>query len=765
MSRESDSSSSGPREGSGGAAYPSGTPPYGSRQYPSPSPVQDAPQGGSGDGQARAAAKPEEPKTETTLTTRIKINIPGSRPIPPVVMRTPVAEDGVPAPRSGEDAAAERTSALPRVDFTPTPERGVPAEPGGTKETSEPREKKSGKSEGERTSDWFSPRKPKGGGSSATGGMPTRPKPSAPAPAPETTQQFPAPDTTQGFAAPDTTQGFAAPDTTQGFPAPDTTQGFPAPDTTQGFPAPDTTQGFPAPQPGGGPVADLPYFTDGQAPAAGQPEPGGSTTGPATGDMFMPSAPGAGQRDSELLAPPGPGLASDPYGGDRQSPPGGVGPLAGAGAAAQPPTPPGGSPLSGNLGATTGAGPLTGPGAGQAGDLGTEPSSSPFRDPEPTPGGGVPPTQVSSDTLVSGVPVVPPAEGRAKPPSPPAAGGPGAPAPGGDSAPPSAPAPSAPKAGKPKKKGRSKVVMAAGLLFVVVGGAYAAGLVMNHADVPNGTTVLGVDIGGTSKEVAVDKLDTALGKRTTAPLTVSVDGQQKEIKPSVAGLALDTEATVRNVAGRDYNPVTVIGSLFGGTHEADPAVTVDEEKLRDALERLAGDSGTAREGGITFTSGRAVPVYGKEGKALDVDKAVKAVSDAFRQRAETGQNKAITLPVSVRRPTVSKAEVDKKMKSFAEPAMSGLVTVQTDPQHSIPFGPDKSLPKILSMRVVDGQLVEHYNLTVLKELYGSTFDGVLLERGDGSKKPVTPEDVESALRMALRGKTPSERIGIIGKEN
>ncbi|WP_413807356.1 hypothetical protein [Streptomyces sp. OE57] len=748
MSRESDSSSSGPREGSGGAAYPSGTPPYGSRQYPSPNPTQEAPQGAAEDGQARAAAKPEEPKTETTLTTRIKINIPGSRPIPPVVMRTPVAEDGVPAPRSGgDDDAPERTSALPRADFSPTPERGVPAESGGANEPSEGRERKSGKGDGERTSDWFAPRKPRSG-SSATGSTPKPPVP-------------PAPDTTQGFPAPDTTQGFPAPDTTPGFPSPETTQGFPSPETTQGFPAPDTTQGFPVPQQGGGPVADLPYFTDAQAPS-GHPEPTGPTTGPATGDMYVPpSGPGAGPRDSDLLAPPGPGHAGGPYGGDPQTPPGGVGPLAGGGPAGQPPTPPGGSPLSGSLGATTGVGPLTGPGAGSADGLGADPSPSLFRDPEPTPTGGVPPEQVSSDTLVSGVPVVPSAEGRAKPPSPPVPGGPGASAPGGDSA----PAPSAPKAGKPKKKGRSKVVMAGGLLFVIAGGAYAAGLVMNHADVPNGTTVLGVDIGGTSKEVAVDKLDSTLGKRTTAPLTVSVDGQEKEIKPSVAGLALDTEATVRDVAGRDYNPVTVIGSLFGGTHEAEPAVTVDEEKLRDALVRLAGHSGTAREGGISFTSGKAVPVYGKEGKGLDVDKAVKAVSDGFQLRAETGQNKAITLPVTIKRPTVSKAEVDRKLKSFAEPAMSGLATVQTDAQHSIPFGPDKSLPKILSMRVVDGKLVEHYDLAVLKQLYGSTFDGVLLERGDGSKKPVTPEDVESALRLALRGKTPSERIGVIGKDN
>ncbi|QKV92733.1 peptidoglycan binding domain-containing protein [Streptomyces sp. NA02950] len=733
MSRESDSSSSGPRGGSGGAAYPSGTPPYGSRQSPSLNRTQEAPQGASGEGEARAAAKPEEPKTETTLTTRIRINIPGSRPIPPVVMRTPVGEDGVPAPRSGEDDSPnERTGAVPRPEAAAAPE-AAPAETGA-----DGPDGRGAKGDGERTSDWFAPRKSKGNAS--TGNTPRPPA------GPETTQAFPAPpgpEITQGFPVP------PGPETTQGFPVP------PGPETTPGFPAPsgpETTQGFPAPPIGGAPTADLPYFTD--APAGGgfpgDPEPNGATTGPATGDMLMPPGLGGGPHDDELPPPPG-GHLPGPFDSDQRTPPGGVGPLGHGGPGAQPPTPPGGSPLSGSLGATTGTGPL--------GGLGGEPDTDRplFRDPDPTPGGGVPPEQISSDTLVSGVPVVPPAESL--PPSPPVGGGPAAPA--GDSGPPSTPAPSAPAAGKPKKKGRSKLVMLVALLVVVGGGAYSAGLVMNHADVPNGTTVLGVDIGGTSKEAAVEKLDSELGNRTTAPLKVSVDGEQKEIKPSVAGLALDTETTVRNVAGRDYNPLTVIGSLFGGTHEAEPEVTVDEEKLRDALERLAGTSGTAREGTINFTSGRAVPVYGKAGKALDVDRAVAAVSDAYRERAETGKDKVIKLPVSVKQPTVSKAEVDNKMKTFAKPAMSGLVTVQTDPQHSLPLSPGRSLPKILSMRVVNGKLVEHYDLAVLKQLYGSTFDGVLIERGTGAKRPVSPQDVVVALSKALVGKSASERIGVI----
>ncbi|EFE77373.1 predicted protein [Streptomyces filamentosus NRRL 15998] len=112
MSRETDSSSSGP-QGRGGAAYPSGTPPYGSRQYPSLHPSQD---GSDENPESVDPPRPEEPKTETTLTTRIRINIPGSRPIPPVVMRTPMAESDI---SGGGRSDTERTGATPRPGTPP----------------------------------------------------------------------------------------------------------------------------------------------------------------------------------------------------------------------------------------------------------------------------------------------------------------------------------------------------------------------------------------------------------------------------------------------------------------------------------------------------------------------------------------------------------------------------------------------------------------------------------------------------------------------
>ncbi len=100
------------------------------------------------------------------------------------------------------------------------------------------------------------------------------------------------------------------------------------------------------------------------------------------------------------------------------------------------------------------------------------------------------------------------------------------------------------------------------------------------------------------------------------------------------------------------------------------------------------------------------------------------------------------------------------MKEFAEPAMSALATVQTDAAHSINFGP-VSLPNILGVKAVDGKLVDTYDLDALKEAYGTTFDGVLITRGTGKKTAVTPEDVVSALRQALRGKSTGDRTAVI----
>ncbi|MFJ7259251.1 hypothetical protein ACIQV2_03615 [Streptomyces globosus] len=604
------------------------------------------------------------PKTETTLTTRIRINIPGSRPIPPVVVRKPVAE------AEAEADAAAAPADRPRAE--PEPPRTSAAAP-APEPAAEPEAQ---------ANNWFAPRKPPqaAAASSAAPAAPALPKrtpaaegpaPALPAPAPAAAEPLPvrtpAPPVRGG--AP---QGFAPPAARAAGGAP---QGFAPPPPA---PAGPGLAGPPVPPPAG--------------PGAGV----GATQG-------FPAFPGDGGPVTEPFpafdAPEGPGRPAGPTGGPAL----GSFPVDGPRADASPHWP----------GPDTGAAPRT---------------------PVPPPG-----------------PAAPSGPGA---PSGPAAAAPRAPKPSADR--PAPPRPAKAAAPKPTKvaKARSKLVLLGGGVVSLLAVAYGAGLLLNHSDVPKGTTVLGVDISG-SRDEAVAKLQTAFGNRAATPLQLTVGGKPVELKPEKAGLSLDAQTTVRNAAGSDYNPVTVIGSLLGNERVADPVMPVDEEKLQVALQELAGTAGTVTEGTIKFDTGKAVAVPGKAGTTLDTGASAELVTKAFRDMVATGSAAAVELPVTTKEPAVNQAELDRAMKEFAEPAMSGIATVKAGPK-SIPFGP-KSLPKILSMQAVDGKLVEKYDLEALKAIYGNSFDGVLITRGTGEKTPVSPQDVAGALGKALRGKTTAER--------
>ncbi|MFK4692017.1 hypothetical protein [Streptomyces pristinaespiralis] len=723
MSRETDSSSSGP-QGRGGAAYPSGTPPYGSRQYPSLHP-QDAP-----DEAAEAPEQqPEEPRTETTLTTRIRINIPGSRPIPPVVMRTPMSDvDARPASGGSGTSAGSRASggagAPGGSGGAGTAEResertGSTPRPGAARETAGP----AGPATEEKpaTSDWFAPRKPAAGATPAAG----TPTPGAAAPTSPAGPPAPGGPAGNGGAGASGAGGAGS--------AP--RSGLAALAEQAG--APGAPPGPSAPRPGasgGGPGA--PGQGNGFAPGRNTPPlgvrppgapdrdggPTGPTSGPVTGSMPLGQRPGAPvpgintprmSDDTAVLTPQKPAPESD----------GGHGHVSGDTLTSGIPVVPGGGHRS----------PFPPPGGLQTGP-GTGPNPILSR-PGPQAGDG--------DFSVPEFPA-----------GPGGSGGPVVPGPSAEPAARPAPRPA------PAKKGRSKLVLVGAGVVGLLGIAYGAGLLLNHSDVPKSTTVLGVDIGGGTRDEAVNKLDATLGERAKAPLQLSVGGKKAELHPDKAGLSLDSQATVRAAAGSDYNPVSVIGSLFGGERVAEPVIVVDEEKLSVALADLAGTAGSSSDGTIRFEPNKAVAVPGKPGETLDVGRSMISVKDAYRAQVQTGQPDLVELPVATRQPTITQAELDRAMKEFAEPAMSGLITIKAGGK-SIQFGPAKSLPKILSMKPIDGRLVEVYDKKAIEQLLEGVFDGIMITKGDGKKHEVSADDVAQAMGPALRGKTPVERTAVI----
>ncbi|MFF1299044.1 MULTISPECIES: hypothetical protein [unclassified Streptomyces] len=842
MSRETDSPSSGPN-GRGGAAYPSGTPPYGT-----PMASDD------GTDAVRSGTQSEERKTETTLTTRIRINIPGSRPIPPVVVRTPVADAEPTAPAAAEAPAP----GAPTGTVAPPADPAPPAE--------------------EKASNWFAPRKsgpPKGGqgggatnGAGAPGGSGAAPAGSGAAPG--GARPGPAAGRPGGVVGAMSVPGGSRPGGgTNGAGLPGATGGPVAPGHGGGTGSFDVTEALGnGPRPGGEPRRDeLPYFAEngdggqngqhgqgGQGGYGAQGSPGGAngygpsddfnsstgshsldglndfnsstgshrfdasndfngpndfagpngrggpqgpagpTGGPVTGDGPLvppvnggpggpggpgayggPAAPGGpgGHRrpggPGGPGGPAGPGIPGAPGGPGGQQRPGGPGAPGGFGG---PGAPGGMTGLAGpGAGTLPGAGPHGGPGGpGRApgGGLSDDTAILTPQKPAPEPGTpgygtpgygtpGAPPDNVSGHTVTSGIPVVPPGTQNAP-------FGPGAPSDGPmQHTVPKLPEPVAQNvpasSKKAKKKGRNKLVLIATGVFVIAAGAYGAGLLMNRSDVPKGTTVLGVDIGGGTRDDAVKKLDAEFGDRVNKPLKLSVGGKTVELKPDQAGLQFDETATVAVAAQSDYNPMSVIGSLFGNHRIVEPNMPVDEEKLTAALKDAGGSSGSVTEGTIKFTAaGKAVAVYGKAGKGIDVAKSTTAVEEAYRTQVETGSVGAVPVATTTQQPSITNAEVDRMMKEFAKPAMSEVVTI-TGGSTPIQFGA-VSLPKILGVKAVDGKLVETYDLEALKEAYGSVFDGVKVKTATG-ERDVLPQDVVSVLRKVLLGKTTAERTGAI----
>ncbi|MFD7981750.1 hypothetical protein ACFV3S_38600, partial [Streptomyces sp. NPDC059749] len=618
----------------------------------------------------------------------------------------------------------------------------------------------------EKTSDWFAPRKPAAA--------------QKPAPAPS------APPALDGPGAP------SAP-TAPGAPTP----GF-AGSASDGVPSVgSTTQSMPVVTPltGGGPSYD--GGGAGQAPAGGSPmyDGGGPGHTPAGG---TPMYDGGGAGHTPAGGTPmydGGGAGHTPAGGSpmygggpAHTPAGGTqlydGPVPGNPLYDSGPghTPAGGTPVvdaagrpaGPTTGPVTGSSPVVGPGRPRGGAPRT-PAAPRMSDdtavltPQPPapsggpmggPAGGGDRGHVSGSTLTSGMPVVPqpgqtpgPQSGPDLTPRIPERGERPAPAAAASSAAPK-PAP-APKP-TPAKKGRSKLVLLGVGVFGLAGVAYGAGLLLNHSDVPKGTTVLGVDIGGGTKEEAVAKLESALGKRANSPLQLEIGGKKAELAPDKAGLALDAQETVRAAAGSDYNPVSVIGSLFGGERVAQPVFPVDEEKLGVALTDLAGTSGSVTEGTIVFAPNKVTAVEGKPGKGLDVQRSMIAVKDAYRAQVETGKANTVELPVVTRQPTITKDELDRAMEEFAEPAMSDKITIKAGAKQ-IDFGPARSLPKILSMKAIDGRLVEVYDKKAINDLLDGVFDGIMITKADGSKHQVNADDVAFVMRDALRGKTKAER--------
>ncbi|MEU5942141.1 VanW family protein [Micromonospora sp. NPDC047548] len=232
-------------------------------------------------------------------------------------------------------------------------------------------------------------------------------------------------------------------------------------------------------------------------------------------------------------------------------------------------------------------------------------------------------------------------------------------------------------AGKPAGPGgswwrRSRLLLAGGLTAAVLAGVAGAGAYAYAGDVPRGTTVLGAELGGRSRDEAARELRAELERRAgtlNAPLTVLVGEQKAEINPADVGLAIDVDATVAAAAEAEAHPV----SRLLGSRTVDPVVTVDADRLDAALRKVMGRQGREMTmPAIIFTGTTPKPVYPKPALSLDRERSAQVVTEGWLAGGP------VTVPLVEKAPATSTEEVDRLVEELAKPAVAAPVTLTTD---------------------------------------------------------------------------------------
>ena len=225
---------------------------------------------------------------------------------------------------------------------------------------------------------------------------------------------------------------------------------------------------------------------------------------------------------------------------------------------------------------------------------------------------------------------------------------------------------------------RRYVVVAAaalGAALILYLGAY----VIAGRDLASGATVLGVEVGDLSTAEAEAVLAAELPALVDVPILLHPpeDGNAFSIVPSESGLSIDIAATVDDVPGASADPISVFRALFGAG-PVDPVPVVDREALEAAVAVIAEQTDADPvNGSVGFDGGEVVTSAAVPGRSVDVSTTADAVTAAYfgTDGPHALPIDAVELAMTETAPAIDDADVERAVSEFAEPAMSGPVTV------------------------------------------------------------------------------------------
>ncbi|XVQ09771.1 VanW family protein [Spirillospora sp. CA-255316] len=184
-------------------------------------------------------------------------------------------------------------------------------------------------------------------------------------------------------------------------------------------------------------------------------------------------------------------------------------------------------------------------------------------------------------------------------------------------------------------------------------------------EVPGGTRVAGVEIGGLTPPAAEAKLARELADDAERPIAVTAAGHRFSISPAEAGLSLDARATVAAAGGGAPSPADLLRPWIGG-RAVEPRVKVDAGRLKAAVDGIAKEvDRPVREGGVRFAGLRPVPVAPRPGNEIDRAAAQRAIKEAF-----LAPRPQVTVSPRPTTPTVSAERARQVARTAAREAVS-----------------------------------------------------------------------------------------------
>ncbi|RSM67828.1 vanomycin resistance protein VanB [Actinoplanes sp. ATCC 53533] len=216
-----------------------------------------------------------------------------------------------------------------------------------------------------------------------------------------------------------------------------------------------------------------------------------------------------------------------------------------------------------------------------------------------------------------------------------------------------------PPADGPVNRKRAVAVGTVAAVLIAGAGAVAWAYI---GDVPRGTKILGVDLGGRSRSDAERRLTDAVGPRTGDPVAVDLAGERFSIEAADIALRLDV--------GRSIGKAIKGSPRLAGERTVLPVIELDEAKLERTLRgRLDPRKITLKRPGIAYTGLTPRPTYPAAGQGLDVAAAATTVRQAWLVGG------VATIGLVTKPPETTREQVDALVADLATPAVAAPVTV------------------------------------------------------------------------------------------